>query len=228
MALRGGAVLAIWNDIAPGGEAEFDHWHTREHVPERVGIPGFLRGRRYEAVGGSPRYFTLYETESAATLAGSAYLERLNNPTAWTRRALPMFRNTRRTACRVTLSLGEGIGGALQTLELGPARGREEELRGWLTGTALPTVSERPGLVGAHLCEADVAATTAKAKTDEARLGQGPDEMARWVILVEGLDQDTVEGACRDFLSAETLTRHGAAPDIAAAVYRLTYSLSDR
>lgn len=226
MTLRGGAVLAIWNDIAPGGEAEFDHWHTREHVPERVGIPGFLRGRRYEALAGAPRYFTLYETESAATLAGSAYLERLNNPTTWTRRALPLFRNTRRTACRVTLSLGEGIGGALQTLELGPARGREEELRGWLTGTALPTVSARPGVVGAHLCEADMAATAAKAKTDEASLGHRPDDMARWVILVEGLDRDTVAGACRDFLSAETLTRHGAAPDIAAAAYRLTYSLS--
>ena len=225
MAFLGTGILAIWNDVAPGGEAEFNHWHTREHVPERVGIPGFLRGRRYEALAGSPRYFTLYETESVATLGGTAYLERLNNPTAWTRRALPLFRNTRRTACRVTLSLGEGIGGALETLELGPARGREEELRGWLTGTALPTVSERPGLVGSHLCEADVAATTAKAKTGEARLGDRPDETARWVILVEGVDRDTVEGAGRAFLSAETLTRHGAAPDIAAAVYRLTYSL---
>ncbi|MEK7837136.1 MAG: hypothetical protein AAB328_04045, partial [candidate division NC10 bacterium] len=66
MALRGGAVLAIWNDIAPGGDAEFNHWHTREHVPERVGIAGFLRGRRYEALAGSPRYFTLYEAECAA------------------------------------------------------------------------------------------------------------------------------------------------------------------
>ena len=50
MGLLGSAVLAIWNDIAPGGDAEFNHWHTREHVPERVGVPGFLRGRRYLAV----------------------------------------------------------------------------------------------------------------------------------------------------------------------------------
>ncbi len=228
MALRGGAVLAIWNDVAPGGEAEFDHWHTREHVPERVGIPGFLRGRRFEALAGAPRYFTLYEADSTATLGGPAYLERLNNPTAWTRRALPLFRNTRRTACRVTLSLGDGIGGALATLELGPAPGRDEELRGWLTGTALPTVSERPGLVGAHLCEADVGATTAKAKTDEARLFHAPDALARWVILVEGLSRDCVESACLDFLGPETLVRHGAAPDAATAIYRLTFSLADR
>ena len=35
-------------------------------MPERVGIPGFKRGRRYIAVDGGtrPEYFTLYETES--------------------------------------------------------------------------------------------------------------------------------------------------------------------
>jgi hypothetical protein len=32
MALLGSAVLAIWNDIAPGGDDEFIHWHTREHI----------------------------------------------------------------------------------------------------------------------------------------------------------------------------------------------------
>jgi hypothetical protein len=26
VSLRGTAVLAIWNDVAPGGDAEFDHW----------------------------------------------------------------------------------------------------------------------------------------------------------------------------------------------------------
>ena len=55
MALAGRGVLAIWNDIAPGGDAEFDHWQTSEHIPERVGVPGFLRGRRYTALIGSPR-----------------------------------------------------------------------------------------------------------------------------------------------------------------------------
>ena len=33
MALVGNAILAIWNDIAPGGDAEFNHWHIREHFP---------------------------------------------------------------------------------------------------------------------------------------------------------------------------------------------------
>ena len=140
MALLGGAVLAIWNDIAPGGDAEFDHWHISEHIPERVSVPGFLRGRRYNAVTGSPRYFTLYETEAVATLQSAPYLARLNAPTPWTTKCIQLFRNNRRTACRTTLSLGVGEGGALATLELGPRSDGEATLRSWLTE---PRVRER-------------------------------------------------------------------------------------
>ncbi len=226
MALMGKAVLAIWNDVAPGGEAEFNHWHTKEHVPARVGIPGFLRGRRYEALSGSPRYFTLYETESVETLGSAAYLKRLDNPTPWTRRALPLFRHTKRTACRIIESLGAGIGGTLGTLDIGPQAGREDELRAWLTATTLPAIADRPGIVGAHLGEADVTTTRAKAKTQEAGLQQDPDVLARWVLLIEGLDRAIVESACGDFLNADAITRHGAAPDAILVTYRLVYALA--
>ena len=42
MALKGRAFMAVWHDIAPAGEAECNTWHTREHVPEHLGVPGFL------------------------------------------------------------------------------------------------------------------------------------------------------------------------------------------
>src|SRR5574341_1796121 len=209
MGLLGSAVLAIWNDIAPGGDDEFIHWHTREHIPERVGVPGFLRGRRYVAVSGSPRYFTLYETESIDSLSGPAYVARLNDPTPWTRRSLALFRNTKRTACRVRVSLGAGVGGALATLDFGPEAGRDEELSAWLTGTTLPAISDRPGVVAAHLCQADVAAT--QVKTEEKKLRDRADALARWVILLEGTEADILESVCRDFVSVDALARRGAA-----------------
>ena len=56
MSLAGQAVVAIWNGIAPEGRTEFYEWHNREHMPERVGIPGFRRGRRYIAKYGTPEY----------------------------------------------------------------------------------------------------------------------------------------------------------------------------
>ena len=47
MSLKGTAFLALWNDIAAARDAEYNLWHTREHVPERLSVPGILTGKRY-------------------------------------------------------------------------------------------------------------------------------------------------------------------------------------
>jgi hypothetical protein len=223
MSFLGSAILAFWADVEAAGEADFNDWHTREHMPERVGVPGFLRGRRYVAVKGAPKYFMMYETESLGTLASPAYVDRLNNPTPWTRKSLAIFRNSNRTACRTVASVGRGIGGVLATLRLGPRVGQENALRRWLTEEAFPKLVERPGLSGANLFEADVETTTVK--TEEKNIRDKPDELARWVVLVEGIDTDIVERACREVLDAKTLASHGAEPDAILGVYRLHYIL---
>ena len=50
MSLAGSGAVCIWHDIAPEATDEFYQWHNREHMPERVGIPGFRLGRRYIAL----------------------------------------------------------------------------------------------------------------------------------------------------------------------------------
>ena len=35
-------VLAIWNNCAPGAEAQYEHWYRSEHLAERVAIEGFV------------------------------------------------------------------------------------------------------------------------------------------------------------------------------------------
>ena len=100
-------VLAIWNSCVPGREAEFEEWYQHEHFHERIAVPGFLLGRRYEAVRGAPQYFCFYLTQSPAVLKSPAYLERLNNPTPQTRKIMSgPFRDMVRTACGVSLRLG--------------------------------------------------------------------------------------------------------------------------
>ncbi len=81
--LAGEGAVAIWNGITDAGRAEFYAWHLHEHMPERVGIPGFLRGRRYRAADTDthPEFFTLYETQTFEVTQGSDYLNRLNAPT---------------------------------------------------------------------------------------------------------------------------------------------------
>lgn len=220
MSIAGKGVLAFWHDVAPGGEAEFDHWHLREHIPERVAVPGFLRCRRYATLGAPPKYFYFYETESLDTLQSPAYLARLGDPTPWTKKTLPLVRNNKRTACRLVASAGGGLGGVIATLELGPRAGHEDELRAWLTGTALPTAAQHPGVVAGHLLEGDAGVSTA-AKSDEKKLLATPDALVRWVVLVEGIDPAPVEATCRDLLSAEALARRGATDDVTLGFYRL-------
>ena len=93
-------ILAIFNNVAPGREAEFDAWFQHEHLAERIAVPGFLLGRRHEAVAAEPRYFNFYVTTSSAILKSPAYLERLDHPTPMTRTVMSeIFKDMIRTAC---------------------------------------------------------------------------------------------------------------------------------
>jgi hypothetical protein len=110
MSLAGKGAVAIWHDIAPEGRNAFYAWHGHEHMPERAGIPGFLRGRRYVGVQGTPEFFNLYETVSRFTVTGADYLGRLNAPTPWTVATIRHFRNVARSLCEVAASFGDGQG----------------------------------------------------------------------------------------------------------------------
>ncbi len=105
MAERG--ILAIFNDCAVGREAEFEDWFQGEHLIERLGVPGFLFGRRHQAIAGASGYFNFYLTERPEVLTAKPYLERLDNPTPMTRHVMSeVFLNMNRTVCRRTLRRG--------------------------------------------------------------------------------------------------------------------------
>ena len=89
-------LMAFWADIDRDYEPRFLEWHNCEHMPERVSVPGFCEGRRYRALGDTPRYLMMYLTEGAEVLESDAYVERLNDPTPWTRESLGHFRNPSR------------------------------------------------------------------------------------------------------------------------------------
>jgi hypothetical protein len=100
-------ILAIWNDAAPGRDADFNHWFQVEHLIERVGVPGFLYGRRHQAISGACGYFNFYLVESPEVLTSKPYLERLDNPTPMTKMIMAdVFKNMNRTLCHRTLRRG--------------------------------------------------------------------------------------------------------------------------
>jgi hypothetical protein len=206
MALAGEAVVAIWNGIRPEGRSDFFEWHNREHMPERVGIPGFLCGRRYEAVDAHPEFFTLYETASVAVLSGPDYIARLNAPTQWTRRATAHFTDTARSLCRVARSLGTGCGGWMMTWRYDTAAANADE-------ALLRTLAAAPGVVGVHLCIADRAASGIET---EEKKGRPRNAVPGFVLMVEGgSDREQLEAACARV----------SIPNAQRGLYRLQYLL---
>jgi hypothetical protein len=219
MSLAGKGVVAIWNDIVPEGRAAFYEWHDREHMQERVGIPGFLRGRRYIAVHGSPQYFTLYEGDTTETLGGKDYLARLNDPTPWTATVVPAtFRNVSRGVCKVVLSEGAAQGGYVLTLRYGPKPGREGNL--WRNlKLGLPSLLARPGIVGVHLCVADQ--TVSGIETAERKGRQV--EVPNWLVMIESITPESADAVCELLMS--DMVANGAEEGIVAGLYSLQVSL---
>ena len=113
-------ILAIFNNVAPGREAEFEEWFQHEHLAERIAVPGFLIGRRHEAISGQPRYFNFYVTQSVEVLKSAAYLGRLDAPTPMTRTVMSeVFKDMIRTVCRRTFRLGAMRGTSVVTARFG-------------------------------------------------------------------------------------------------------------
>ncbi len=225
MAMPGKGCFVAWCDVKAGREADHDHWHTHEHMVERVAIPGFLRGLRYRALDGGPRVCVVYQVESPATFTSPPYLERLDAPTPWTRRMMPDFIGMNRTLCAVDSTHGRGTGGYLLSIQLQPRAGEADRLRAWLSATALPALADRAGLSGAHLLIADRAAS--ETRTQEKILRGEPDAIADWVVLVEAVDRTALEQARAELVGPEGLAAHGAAATVTAGLYSLDFTIDE-
>ena len=200
--MLGTAAVAMWWDIAPEIRAEWEDWHTREHMPERLAIPGFLRGTRWLADSGEPSYFVLYEAADLGTLTRGPYLERLNDPTPWSRKMMPHHRNMVRSLCRVHEKSGRGVAQALATLRL------EQPI----AAETLGRVAQRKGMTSAHLLQSQSPAGLPQ--TTEQKIRGGADREANWIALLGGYDAEAVAAASQ-----------AALPAVAPQLYRLSYCL---
>ena len=221
MGLLGTGFLAIWNGIVLEAEDDFYRWHNTEHMPERVGVPGFLRRRRYLSTTRPRDFFTLYETETVETIRSAPYLARLNDPTPWTQRVLPHFRDMVRNGYRVVASSGRGQGGVLLTARLQRGGVGEGVLRRW-TEADLALVRQPIGVIGVHVLEPVPETTRIQTKEKELR-GHQPgeaDPREPRVLLVECNDPDLIDPLLRG-----PLDRLAAEPGTAVGTYRLQSSV---
>lgn len=205
MPLLGSAAMLLAFDIAADAIAEHDHWHTYEHLPERLGIPGFLRGTRWVAMHGQPRYLVLYEVADLGVLTSAAYRTRLDHPTSWTSRMMSHYRGMRRGFCAVTGSTGFGAGRVARVWRFKPAPGSDARLREWLVGDVLPRLPSQPGLCAAHLVES----VLSPEMTNEQRL-RGADQAVDWTLFVVGYRESALADLEAQGLTMASLAAHGA------------------
>jgi hypothetical protein len=198
-------ILAIWNDCSPGSEAEFEEWYQHEHFYERIAVPGFLLGRRYEVVSGSPRYFCFYLTQSPAVLKSPAYLERLDNPTPQTRRIMSdAFRDMSRTVCHRTVRIGTMRGAAAITLRFG-TRLDQDALK-----ETIETLMRDKAVASGEIWSAVDANTVPVSEEERLRGGDGKIETCLFVDTLRVADAEAI---------AKELSRQF--PGAVVGVYRL-------
>ena len=205
MTARLPGILAIFNDCRAGRDDEFNAWFQGEHLQERLAIPGFLFGRRHQAISGGYGYFNFYLVESPDVLMSKPYLERLDSPTPMTKRIMSeVFINANRTVCRRTIRRGAFRGAFAVT-----ARFNEIADAGVLTAT-LDDLVRDTNIAGGEIWVALDPAGMPVSMEEKLR---GGDKKIRACLMVDTLHQS----------DAETLGMRlaGRYPDAEMGVFRV-------
>jgi hypothetical protein len=214
MALYGKGMLMTFSETPAGVEEDFNEWYNREHIDERVWMPGFHRARRYVDSDGDAliKYFATYETDKVEDLSHPDYMELLKDQSDWSKKVMATFHKFDRVTARITVDLSHGFAGACAFARFFPAPSVMEPLRSHLENDLLPSLVARPGMIGAILAENDLAVV------NEGRRAQGMEipknETPQWIVLLEGQSTRATASALRAGFGAG-LPDHGvAAPDI--------------
>jgi hypothetical protein len=210
MPIAGKGMLLTSMNVDAADEAEFNRWYDREHLEERVAIPGFMEARRYVAHDGNPKYLSLYSTETFEVLDSPAYRTALANQTAWSKANIARFRDMIRGVARITVSRGIGRGAALGIIRLRPSGG-EDRLRAALQEQLDPAQHE--GIISMHLLENDPALS--KPLTDSASTAGAGD----WFVLIDATDVTAVASVMAGFEVFKPQT-------VSSGVYKLMFDLA--
>lgn len=213
MALLGTGMLITFTEVAPKDELDFNEWYNREHIDERVFMPGFRRARRYVAADPATRvkYFATYETGSVQDLCDPEYMRLLGDQSAWSKRVMARFTHFDRLTLACTVDLAHGISGAAGLARFTPAEPVRQGLRETLRDSLLPELTGRAGMHGAALLENDLAVVA------EGLRAQGkpvPDDMTQeWVVILDGSSPAIVGAALDAGFGDDRLTDHGLPSD---------------
>lgn len=221
MPLFGKGMLITFTQVSARDERDFNEWYNREHIDERVNLPGFHRARRYVAVRASPQYLATYECDSVADLATPGYLQLLANQTPWSQAVMARFTHFHRLTLRVQVDQTHGVGGAMAVVRFVPDPRRRKALVEWLATQALPKAIKRPGMLGACAGESDL--EVANAPLQDKSMDHPKADEAEWAVLLEGTDVAAVGTAARLLFAPARLRPFGVEATPVVGTYRLLF-----
>jgi hypothetical protein len=210
-----GAALFGWSEVAEDDRSDFVEFHNREHLPERYGVPGFLRAGRYVAVNAGTAFLTMYDIDEVATLTSGAYIERLNNPTPWTLRSLPKIRAGRRAVVRIDYRQGEARGGYILCAEW---TGLTQEAQEAALRRGLPALAECDGIVSVRAGPIDLDASNIE--TAESRASNRSAPARGYLAVIDGVSVEALASVQDRLATDAALSGH-----LNAAIYQLEVSL---
>lgn len=180
--------LSIWTDVDPAHELDFNRWYDREHMQERIAIPGFRRARRFRCLVSCPRpYLALYDTDSIQTFRSTVYQQAFAKQTEWSQRNFSRMRDTQRRVGELIVDVGAAEGGALALFVVND---------GALDRTApqFKALIARDHVLRASLLRTDATLSTPLASSASQARPDG-------VVMVEANDADTAFDAANALAS---------------------------
>jgi hypothetical protein len=141
-------------DFSTAHEDEFHDWYDREHVPERLRVPGFINAERWIDEENPKIHVATYDLDSVDVLASAPYLAVGGaNQSVWTRRVTGMCRRIMRyegeqlvpgdlTAARGAEAL------LVASMNVDPAH--EPAFTEWYDREHLPKLAAVPGVLSAR------------------------------------------------------------------------------
>lgn len=173
--------LLVWTDVDPAHEADFNKWYDREHMDERVAIPGFVHAQRLLRIGPGRKYLALYRTESLAVFDSEAYKRAFVNQTRWSVTNFKRMRDNVRCVGTIAAQAGAGSGGIVGLTVFAANRAGDARVQ-------LEQAIARDGLISGYILEPDARLSTPVPGAAAGALGGS-------VLILEGTSAPAVADA---------------------------------
>lgn len=203
------AELFIWTDIESEHEEDFNRWYDREHMNERVAIPGFQWARRYRSVSDDARrYLAIYRTQDIDVFHSDVYQKAFQNQTEWSQSNFGRMNNTKRRVMKVPMEAGFGAGAAVGLVMLDDPTLNQASLQGLLSD-----IEDQDGIIRIHCLEPDPTLSTPLPSEE-------PDQrQLEAAIIVDATTESVATSA------AKTLTEKLNLDAARSSVFRLLWGL---